>query len=463
MKMKFKRNIFLSTLLVLALIMQTLFVPASAVKAEDSANGPDPNFHIYIAFGQSNMAGSSASEVADLEIPDNYYMMQTTDGNQQREVGEWYQAKAALTNSNEMVCLGDYFGFNISKLKQEENPDVKIGVIVVAVAGISIKGFDKDTYESYLAGEADWMKNIAAQFGGNPYQRIIDVAQKAQEDGVIKGIIMHQGETDGGDMTWSQKVKKVYDDMITDLELGDNIPLLAGQLLTGNSHINKLTEESDNFHVISCEGLVGGSDGLHFTATEKREYGLRYAEKMIEVEPQYTFTEPVYEWSADNTKLTAKRTCNELASYVEEETVDVTKTITKEAAVGVEGVITYTSADFTNSAFVKQTKTETIPALAAPSAEPTSPSIDDNAPAVEQTLKLSAVKCKKNTKKITGKVSKKGAVVKIKVGKKAAKKAIVKGKKFTLKLSSKLVKKTKIAITVTKKNYKTLKKTYTVK
>lgn len=78
------------------------------------------------------------------------------------------------------------------------------------------------------------------------------------------------------------------------------------------------------------------------------------------------------------------------------------------------------------------------------------------------TMKLSKVKVKKNTKKITGTVSQKKATVKIKVGKKKYKKAKVKGKKFTLKCA-KLKKGTKVTIKVTKKNYKTLTKSYKAK
>lgn len=78
-------------------------------------------------------------------------------------------------------------------------------------------------------------------------------------------------------------------------------------------------------------------------------------------------------------------------------------------------------------------------------------------------IKVSSAVCKKNTKKITGKLSVSGATVKIKVGNKAYKKAKVKGKKFTLKLSYKLKKKTRIIIKVTKKNCKGITKTYKVK
>lgn len=72
-------------------------------------------------------------------------------------------------------------------------------------------------------------------------------------------------------------------------------------------------------------------------------------------------------------------------------------------------------------------------------------------------------KYKKNTKKITGTATK-GAKVKVKVGKKTyTVKANSKGK-FTVKLKSKLKKKTKITIYATKKGYKnSKKKTYKVK
>ena len=295
MKCKFKRNIIVAASLVLALVLQTICVPTASktVSAEDH---PDPNFHIYIAFGQSNMEGNPPIEDEDKVIDEEHYlMMQTADGNKNREVGQWYPAVPPLANSNSKLSIADHFGRNVLALKQSENPDVKVGILVVAVAGSSIKGFDKDTYKDYYAGEASWMQNIANQYGGNPYQRIIDMAKLAQKDGVIKGIIMHQGETDAGDSKWAEKVKKIYDDMITDLNLGDNIPLIGGQPVSENPNMAKLPEQSKNFYMLSSKGLQGQADGLHFTSASDREFGKRYAEKMVEVEPQYTYANPTYE------------------------------------------------------------------------------------------------------------------------------------------------------------------------
>ena len=78
-------------------------------------------------------------------------------------------------------------------------------------------------------------------------------------------------------------------------------------------------------------------------------------------------------------------------------------------------------------------------------------------------LDVISIVCKKNAKKITGKLSISGATVKIKVGKKPFKKAEVKGKKFTLKLSYRLKKKTRVQVKATKSGYKAFKKKYVVK
>jgi hypothetical protein len=37
------------------------------------------------------------------------------------------------------------------------------------------------------------MKNIINEYGGNPYGRLVELAQMAQKDGVIKGIYTSSG------------------------------------------------------------------------------------------------------------------------------------------------------------------------------------------------------------------------------------------------------------------------------
>ena len=70
----------------------------------------------------------------------------------------------------------------------------------------------------------------------------------------------------------------------------------------------------------------------------------------------HNWNAPTYTWSADNSKVTASRTCKNDASHVETETVNTTGEVTKPATCTEKGETTYT-ATFTNTAFAKQTKT----------------------------------------------------------------------------------------------------------
>ena len=71
---------------------------------------------------------------------------------------------------------------------------------------------------------------------------------------------------------------------------------------------------------------------------------------------------PSYEWSADNSRVTATRVCTNDDSHIETETVSTTSEITKAPTCTETGVRTYTSAAFTNGAFAVQTKEVAEPA-----------------------------------------------------------------------------------------------------
>ena len=257
---------------------------------------PDPNFHIYLAFGQSNMQGTGQIEQLDRDVNERFKILWSADDascHQGAFKGKWTKATPPLAHcNNAKIGPTDYFG---RTMLEKNDSRIKIGVIVVAVSGCSIRLFDKDNYQSYISSvqnTKNWMIAYINQYGGNPYGRLIEMAKKAQEDGVIKGIIIHQGETDADDNLWPFLVKKIYNNIINDLELGNDIPLLAGEVLrNGSKHhaninIAKLPQQSSNFYVVSSEGFNQALDdgkNVHFTSQEYREFGRRYAEKMIEV------------------------------------------------------------------------------------------------------------------------------------------------------------------------------------
>ena len=108
---------------------------------------------------------------------------------------------------------------------------------------------------------------------------------------MIKGILLHQGETNEGDENWPLYVKKVYNNMLTDLALkAEEVPLLAGELVhedvggkcaAMNPIINQLPAVIPTAHVISSSGCCVSDDMVHFDSEGVRELGCRYAIKML--------------------------------------------------------------------------------------------------------------------------------------------------------------------------------------
>ena len=271
--------------------MKKILLGAAFAMALSQVNAaPDPNFHIYLAFGQSNMEGQGNIENQDKTVDSRFQVLWTTnETNCGKSLGQWSDAVPPLASCSGKLGPTDYFG---RTMVEKTDSQIKVGVVVVAVAGCSIKLFDSPLDQGYMSQQAGWFTQKVNAYGGKPYERLIEMAQKAQEVGVIKGIIFHQGETDAGDGQWPSKVKSVYDRIVRDLGLGNDIPFLAGEVLRGgmsqgaNNNIAKLPQQSKNFYVISSEGLtqpLGDGQNVHFTSQEYRDFGKRYAEKMIEV------------------------------------------------------------------------------------------------------------------------------------------------------------------------------------
>ena len=255
---------------------------------------PDPNFQIYLCFGQSNMEGNAAIEAQDKTgVNPRFMAMYTLDNaNAGWTKGKWHTATPPQARPYTRLSVVDYFG---RKMVDNLSDEVKVGTITVAVGGASIDLFDKDKYQSYLndANTADWLRNYAKEYGGNPYGRLIELAKIAQKSGVVKGILLHQGETNNCDQTWPSKVKKIYEDMLADLGLdAKDVPLLVGELgqkdqnavcWGHNAIIDNITATIPTAHVVSSKDCPLQSDRLHFTAEGYRMFGKRYADVMLDI------------------------------------------------------------------------------------------------------------------------------------------------------------------------------------
>jgi hypothetical protein len=270
----------------IALLASAVFCPRGFAQS--------PDFQIYLGIGQSNMEGGP--QVSGLAAADPRFQVLSAVNcpslNPPRTMGKWYTANPPLPRCTAGPGIVDWFG---RTLIDSLPKSIKIGVIMVTIIGTKIEVFDKDAYQAYLAapGTPDWLRNYAKDYGSNPYGRLIEMAKIAQKDGVIRGILLHQGESNVGDEQWPAKVKKIYGDIIRDLSLdAKSVPLLAGEVVNAdvggdsaaaNIQIDKLPGVLPNSYVISSSQLAAGGDHLHFTAASHKIFGGRYANTMLSI------------------------------------------------------------------------------------------------------------------------------------------------------------------------------------
>ena len=273
--------------------MKRIILALGAILCAAHAFAQDPDFHIYLCFGQSNMEGNARIEAQDLEnVSDRFKMMAVVDNPQMGRVkGEWYTAVPPLCRPGTGLTPADYFGRTLVETLPE---NVKVGVINVAIGGCHIETFLPDSIANYVEKRAPgWMKGMLAAYDNDPYARLIEMAKLSQKDGVIKGILVHQGESNTGDPRWPGQLKKVYDNIIRDLDLqGEVVPLLVGEVVNSdrggvcashNDVIARVPSVIPQAHVISSSGCTNAFDLLHFDAAGYRELGKRYANKMLQL------------------------------------------------------------------------------------------------------------------------------------------------------------------------------------
>jgi hypothetical protein len=243
----------------------------------------DPNFQIYLCFGQSNMAGAGTIETQDRTVDSRFQVMEPMDcSSLSRTFGKWYPAVPPLWGCTGGLGPADYFG---RTMVQTLPTTIKVGVIVIGIPGCDIALFNKTGFAGF-----DEYNYVPSKYNGSAYAWLLELAKLAQKDGVIKGFLMHQGETMPDSLTWTSLVKGVYNNLLSDLGLeASKTPLLAGELLYPsaggtegghNQYIAKLPSVIPNSYVISASGLAG-KDQYHFNSASERTFGARYATKML--------------------------------------------------------------------------------------------------------------------------------------------------------------------------------------
>lgn len=277
----------------------TVLFAAALLCLQAFAQNPDPNFFIYLCFGQSNMEAGARPAEQDLGFNDpRFQFMAAVDmPSMNRAKGNWYTAVPPICREGNNMGPVDFFG---RKMIEKLPAQYKVGVINVSVAGAKLELWDQDACADYLAMEAadpgrGWLVNMAKAYDMNPYKRIVEVAKIAQKSGVIKGMLVHQGESNPDDSLWCGRLKKIHDDLCHDLGLNpDEIPLLAGELKQAEEGgvcaafndvvLSHLPEVMPNGYVISSLGCQSTGDQFHFSTEGMRLMGYRMADKMLQLQ-----------------------------------------------------------------------------------------------------------------------------------------------------------------------------------
>jgi hypothetical protein len=270
----------------------------------NSSAAPDPDFHLYLLFGQSNMAGgckvgvnatdcdtssAGAQRVKVLAWGDcNTMSTACTSYKLVRTYDKWYTAFPPYHNCSEAIGPADYFG---KTLIDSIRDNIKIGFIPCALSGQAIAVFEKGSNSAI----SDYTQpvNGANKVASDGYGWMVRRCKIAQQTGVIKGILFHQGESNAGEGdAWVTKVVTIVKNLKTDLSLSDSIPFIAGELRYDgccaglNPYVNKLPTKTTNCKVASASGLQKREtegDNYHFSTPSMREFGVRYAKAFLSV------------------------------------------------------------------------------------------------------------------------------------------------------------------------------------
>ena len=227
------------------------------------AQQPDPNFHIYLLTGQSNMAGRGAVDSISKQV-DPRIMMLT-------KKGEWVPATDPMHfDKPDIVGVGP--GLAFAKAMLEGNPDIRIGLVPCAFGGSPIRVWEPDS--AYLSG--------------HPFDDAITRGKFAMRSGVLKGILWHQGEADNNATGMSVYIEK-FKVLVTRFRKEFNaprLPVIAGEIgyfgksTAINDVLNALPNDIPFVITVSAAGLTDKGDQTHFDTPSARKLGQRYAEAM---------------------------------------------------------------------------------------------------------------------------------------------------------------------------------------
>ncbi len=263
----------------LNLVCILLALVFAACQPSGKASEETPKRDLYLLIGQSNMAGRGTVEKEDTLTHPRVFALDSLE--------QWVPASEPL-HFDKPAIAGVGPGFSFGKAMAAKQPQTSIGLIPCAAGGSPIAAWQPGGYHP--------------QTHSYPYDEAVRRAQIAMKDGVLKGILWHQGESDSSPEKVAIYQNKLIQ-LITHLRdtLGnENLPVVVGTL--GSFYVKKnpdarlinevllhLPDHLKNVAVAQATGLTDKGDSTHFDSTSARTLGRRYAEKMQELQNNAEF------------------------------------------------------------------------------------------------------------------------------------------------------------------------------
>jgi hypothetical protein len=233
---------------------------------------PKKNFCLILLAGQSNMAGRGIIGEEDLVAPPRVLAL-----SQDRE---WVPAVAPIHFDKSVAGVGLAKSFAIALA--EANPDITIGLIPAACGGSPIATWEPGGYH--------------VQTHSPPYDDAISRVRTAMNDGVLKGILWHQGESDckpDKAKGYEKKLRLLFERFRKEFDFQE-LPIVIGQLsqfpgqdwssdkiIVDKAH-RSIAQDLSNVTFATSEGLTPNEDRVHFDSRSLRIFGKRYAEAYVE-------------------------------------------------------------------------------------------------------------------------------------------------------------------------------------
>lgn len=263
---------------VLSSVIGVAVVAGSTAFAGDWDVPRDPSkFHIFLLMGQSNMAGSAPMVPGDNQPVPRVLSVPNTVRNDFK----WQPAAHPLETN-----VGFGLGLSFATAYLAQHRGVTVGLLNVAVGGQDIDHLKKGTA---------------------PYEDGINKARWAANQGVIIGVLWHQGESDTVAEVSTNAYADKLDQLVRDVraDLGSpRLPFVCGELAdfygTNPDHaapdrvariariqqiLRDLPKRMPQTACASSKGLRSmDGNNVHFDRASYIEYGIRYAAALASIQ-----------------------------------------------------------------------------------------------------------------------------------------------------------------------------------